>query len=459
MTSNDEWEAQAHVDDALVNTTPKRRTESVELRRRTAQALDPAPTHSLFGPVHDPYSEAVADWNIGHHGQDFEEQVRASLDTDRRLQKHPETGRRHSLSHKPEVSNLRDSSQEGRAAGSTSNEMGFFKRSHDKERKLKSSSGDKPLPAVPNGESSHKPHVAKQQISEPRDLRPDATPEVAVAKNEEVSRPHDSGIHSELGRERGYLVRDAEHPPDLTGIVDLTNTEDTDVTLTYAPAVTHETRYVESQEIVQEQITREIHNHYVYHRVLPVLDFEVLPARHFVHAQDGSLTEISEDQIPGGPMAQDIQRTIADAISKMIPKAQTEVGRRFTARKFEGTEGDYKEWIGEDGIKRTEQWWVHPPTWETHAQFREGARSFHFNSEQDGFRDPVLDGRPGSLLPLHESGQSKPATKRFPPPRGASLGKTGVVVPASASTTTLPVRPARNDGGDAVESSGVGVAF
>jgi hypothetical protein len=454
MTSSDNLEAQAYVDD-----TPRRQTQSVELRRRTAEALDPTLTHSLFGPVHDPYSEAVADWNIGHQGQqDTLPEARASLEASQGRQHVSETDRRHLLSHKPNVSNLRSLSIERDHTESTSADMGFFKRSHDKERKLKSSNGEKPLPAVPNGAISQRSHAPERP---PRPEEVDSPVHGAATEKEEAPRPHDSGVHSELGRERGYLIRDAEHAPDLTGIVDLTSTEDTDVAVTYAPAVTHETRYVETHEVVQQQITREIHNHHVYHRVLPVLDFEVLPPRHFIPVEGGGLTEITEDQIPGGPMSQDVQQVIANAISTLMPKAQhSVVPRQFTARKFEGTEGDYKEWIGEDGIKRTEQWWVHPPTLEKESTFQGEARPFYFHTEHDGFRDPVLDGHPMGLRPLHEGSYTKPATKRFPPPRGASLGKTSAAgAGGAAAHTTLPIRAAHGTGGDSSENPGVGVAY
>lgn len=459
MTSNEKWEAQVLLDrDAHVKTTPRRQTEYSEVRQRTAQALNTTPAHSLFGPDHDPYSEAVADWNIGRPGQQQAvEASRASLDTSHGPHYALEAGRRHSLSHKLDVSNLRNSSTERHLAeprtADTSN-MGFFKRSHDKERKLKSMSGEKQLPAVPNGNSSHKPDESHHS-SKPVD----STPEAAANEEEEAARPHDSGVHSELGRERGYLVRDAKEPADLTGIVDLTNTEDTDVSVTYAPAVTHETRYVETREIVQQQITREIHNHHVYHRVLPVLDFEVLPPRHFIPVEGGGLTEITEDQIPGGPSGPDLQVAIANAIASMMPRVQHPVGpRQFTARKFEGTDGDYKEYIGSDGIKRTEQWWVHPPTLEKESTFAGEARQFHFHSEQDGFRDPMLDG--SGPQPLRATSNENLATKRIPPPRGASLGKTSAAAPAGGSTshTVLPIRMAHG-AGDSSEDPGVGVAY
>ncbi|KAI2617205.1 hypothetical protein GGS26DRAFT_603258 [Hypomontagnella submonticulosa] len=79
---------------------------------------------------------------------------------------------------------------------------------------------------------------------------------------------------------------------------DLTKTVDTDQTTTYAPAVTHEIVRPQVHEIIEEQIYREIHNHDVYHRIQPVYDIEVLPARHLVPGDDGRLVEVSEDKLP-----------------------------------------------------------------------------------------------------------------------------------------------------------------
>jgi hypothetical protein len=63
-------------------------------------------------------------------------------------------------------------------------------------------------------------------------------------------------------------------------------------------AVVHEVVKPHEHEIIEERVYREIHNHDVYHRVQPVLQTEILPARHYVHDANGSLVEITEDQIP-----------------------------------------------------------------------------------------------------------------------------------------------------------------
>lgn len=65
-------------------------------------------------------------------------------------------------------------------------------------------------------------------------------------------------------------------------------------------AVTHETIIPVVREVRQEVITREIHNHDVYHRIQPVIDREVLPTKHYLQDERGHMREIPADKIPEG---------------------------------------------------------------------------------------------------------------------------------------------------------------
>ncbi|KAI7264336.1 hypothetical protein KC345_g8837 [Hortaea werneckii] len=182
-----------------------------------------------------------------------------------------------------------------------------------------------------------------------------------------------------------------ETRPDLNGIVDLNNTEDSTLHEKWAPAVTHETIREDVHNIREEVITREIHNHHVFHRVLPIVDIEVLPSRHFV-PMEGGYAEISEDEVPGRA-GQNAQWVIAETMSKMLPESKpTSTPLTFTASRFEGSEYDDKEYVGEDGIKRTEQWWVHPPTIENGG--RDSGQTYPFYM---GFPDPKDNGLRATL--------------------------------------------------------------
>ncbi|RYP05783.1 hypothetical protein DL764_003552 [Monosporascus ibericus] len=79
--------------------------------------------------------------------------------------------------------------------------------------------------------------------------------------------------------------------------LNLGRTEDVDAVISYNPAVTHETIRPEVHETKEEQIYRQVHNYDVYHRIQPVYDVEILPPKHFVPGPDGTLTEVSEQDL------------------------------------------------------------------------------------------------------------------------------------------------------------------
>ncbi|OQV04759.1 hypothetical protein CLAIMM_09594 isoform 3 [Cladophialophora immunda] len=69
--------------------------------------------------------------------------------------------------------------------------------------------------------------------------------------------------------------------------------EHTEVEEVIRPAVTHEVVKQDTKEIVQEEITREIHVHHYYTYTQPIKAVEILPARHFlVDAETGTKVEI-----------------------------------------------------------------------------------------------------------------------------------------------------------------------
>lgn len=166
--------------------------------------------------------------------------------------------------------------------------------------------------------------------------------------------------------------------------LDLQDSVDTTVRTKWAPAATHETIRQDTHEVEHRQITREIHEHHVFHRILPIKDVEVLPARHFIESDSGQRTEIPEHDIPNGAVTRDAQRRIAKAFKSKMPKDTTGSGRRqFTARDFPGTDGDYKESVYPNGTMYTEQSWVHAPVLATGAKQTGQTQPFHL-----GYADP-----------------------------------------------------------------------
>ena len=170
--------------------------------------------------------------------------------------------------------------------------------------------------------------------------------------------------------------------PDLTGIVDLRNTADTTVTERIAPAVVHERRHKDIRHVREEKITREIHTHDVFHRIQPIIDVEVLPARHFMPAADGSLREVAEETLPGRVREKVRNWIVAETVSRIPSSTAVESirgqPRQFTARSFVGTEGDFKRYVTADGVEHTETTWVHPPVLEEGARLTGQTVPIHF---------------------------------------------------------------------------------
>ena len=149
-------------------------------------------------------------------------------------------------------------------------------------------------------------------------------------------------------------------------------------------AVVHENVTKDVHHIREEVITREIHTHDVFHRILPVVDVEVLPPRHFLPVEGGGLVEVSTSEVPGRGR----NWVIAETASK-IPsdQAATQEARRFTARKFSGQEGDAFKYTASEGQEVTEQTWVHPPELEQGARLTGQSWPMNFgnvNVEREG---------------------------------------------------------------------------
>lgn len=88
----------------------------------------------------------------------------------------------------------------------------------------------------------------------------------------------------------------------------------------WEPAVTHETVTRRVHEVREHQIFPQVHNHHVHHRTQPVVDLELLPARHFVPV-DGGYAEVNEYDLPSHarPTAEWLR---AETMAKLYPKRE-----------------------------------------------------------------------------------------------------------------------------------------
>ena len=128
----------------------------------------------------------------------------------------------------------------------------------------------------------------------------------------------------------------------------------------YSIAVVHETVVPTVHHVREEKIVREIHTHDVYHRILPVIDVEVLPPRHFVPDGRGGLREVSADDIPG--------RVGHWGIVETVSKDPALGAQALPVQSSQPEMVSTKSAVAEDGTTRIETTWRHPPTMETGAQ-------------------------------------------------------------------------------------------
>lgn len=170
--------------------------------------------------------------------------------------------RRCSLSRKPNFFDLRTASEEGHTRSlSVPNSCDTVVTTASRRQRLRSLTRaylDKPLPPLPLGPEQETDSKSYDNTLVSLDERNSPVPNV-------------------LGNERRKA--------------------DTTVCTRWSPGVTHETITRRLHEIREEQITRVMNEHHFHHRVLPVVDVDLLPTRHFVPSEYG-LVEVSANEIP-----------------------------------------------------------------------------------------------------------------------------------------------------------------
>lgn len=196
----------------------------------------------------------------------------------------PDGSKRRSLSHKPDISDIRSAS-------------GI----HDPESLSLPASGHKPRAG-----QADKRAVRRWQLEKPLPPLPLETVNTHVRQKERRRSVH-SKVHS-------WLAKDVGQAPDTPrSIMSPCSSEDTTFYKRWAPAVKHETITRKTHEIREERTTRETHEYHVYHRKQPIVEYEILPARHFVPVA-GGFVEVSEDQVAGTPDANWIAEEIASKV-------------------------------------------------------------------------------------------------------------------------------------------------
>ena len=175
--------------------------------------------------------------------------------------------------------------------------------------------------------------------------REDQRPEVISTGNQ---KPH-------FYKGSELLVEDSDHAPDLSKVLKTGFTEDVDTTTETARPVIHETVKPVREHREEQHVVRDIHTHAVHHRILPIVDVQVLPTKHYIQGEDGRLTEINEDQIPTDKQNWVIAETVSRDVTTENAPAIT-----IPTRTFADKDEDIN-YVGKDGIPRTETTWRHAP--------------------------------------------------------------------------------------------------
>lgn len=129
-----------------------------------------------------------------------------------------------------------------------------------------------PSPPLSNPES--KPSLeSKSQVQNEHSVMAEPQGRNRVdAPTENVTRQSIASVQTNSNNRSSIAGKSTTTPPQ----------HQTDVTETLHPAVTQEVIHEHRVEIVQEEITREIHVHHYFTQVQPIRVLEVLPARHFL---------------------------------------------------------------------------------------------------------------------------------------------------------------------------------
>ncbi|KAI9884231.1 MAG: hypothetical protein M1823_003980 [Watsoniomyces obsoletus] len=236
----------------------------------------------------------------------------------------------------------------------------------------------------------------------------------------------------------------------LQKVVNLHDTVDTEVITKQAPgeycsirrrrlaltvaAAIHERVISEVHHVREERIEREIHTHDVIHRIQPIIDIEVLPPRHFVPTEQGTLKEVSADEIPARRGHWGIVETVTKPSGAATAIEPTPEIVQLPASTV-------------DGIRRTEDIIRHPPTRDTGA--RDAGQSWPMLIVPDHYER--IHGLPAGQHPPHVPEprrledaaltlQQRTANEPVAPPVAAEVKQdvAGPSEPVAASTVENP---------------------
>ncbi len=283
-----------------------------------------------------------------------------------------------------------------------------------------------------------------------------------------------SSTRTSMDPERVQREQD-EAAEKLQQVVNLHDSVDTEVITKQAPgectmtppktgltvaAVVHEKVIPRVHHVREERVEREIHTHDVIHRIQPVIDVQVLPPRHFVPTEQGTLKEVSADEIPArqghwgivetvtkppggpteserGPEVVQLPPSIVDGVTRtevIVRHAPTlEMGARDTGQSWPIlVDPEHYERI--HGLPAGQ----HPPHVPEPRRLEDAAPTLHQRIAKEPVAPPVVEADAADpIKPMAASSVSSPQTVPRAPGVKNKILMPGMFPDSSASTATL----------------------
>ncbi|KAI9745620.1 MAG: hypothetical protein M1818_001154 [Claussenomyces sp. TS43310] len=272
---------------------------------------------------------------------------------------------------------------------------------------------DKALPAVPSSRptgnsatytsSPRAPNSPVNQNIKRQSASSKVSSDNTTSGSANSDSPRSSAPRGNAFRRSDLVVEGASERPSLDGVVDLSNTVDTEVITRHAPAVVHETVIPTILHETQQLLTREVHTHDVFHRILPVVDVEVLPTKHFIPdpQKPGSLIEIPAAAVPGRQTNWQLQvnPSIRDPAASSVPTVLPQ--HHYAHAEKDPVLSSKRTYQTAAGHEKTEYVWRHSPELDTSAYHAGETKDLPMNcvdTRGGGSRSTRPDGNdPGTI--------------------------------------------------------------
>ncbi|KAI9651956.1 MAG: hypothetical protein M1831_007459 [Alyxoria varia] len=190
--------------------------------------------------------------------------------------------------------------------------------------------------------------------------------EIGLDRDDQTSHPFPKEAYNEAVAKIKHVKEKAPYLPHVQDVVDLCDSKHTTVERTWAPAVVHDVYTPLVHHASQHLVSRDVHEHMIRLRTLPIIDVQTLPPRHYVPGSDGHLKPIPaaevQDRLKGNNQPKNW--LIAETVSKRHtePHISNELKRLLAEHKPPPQRISDSQHLSPEGYERRETTWVHGPT-------------------------------------------------------------------------------------------------